>query len=249
MTNQESTDLPVWLYWEGDLPDWISECQKTVFAHASDVRLLTSESFEEMRIADLDIRLEDLCVAHRADFIRAFLLAKHGGLWIDSDCLVAKSLKPLTDTLNSYEFLGYRERSGEVTNNLMGASKNSTIAQNYYNRVCDILRDGQPIEWLTLGSKALTSTLNESNVPWCELTVEQIQPVCWSKPEEFFTKRTDEEHRKFVNYDSYCYMISANMVRKHVSENPEDDILDKDTFFSYLVRMFLPVEENFLTIA
>ena len=249
MINQEPADLPIWLYWEGDLPDWIRECQKTVFAHGTNVQLLTPESFREMRNTDLDIRLEDLCIAHRADFIRAFLLARHGGLWIDSDCVVIKSLKPLMDALNNYDFLGYRERSGEVTNNLMGASKNSIIAANYYNLVCSILRDNKPIEWLTLGSKALTSTLNESSASWCELTVEQIQPVCWSKPEEFLQERTDEEHQYFINRTSYCYMLSANMIGQHISDNPNKNILNKYTFFSYLLRMSVLAEENYLTVA
>ncbi|WP_449436491.1 capsular polysaccharide synthesis protein [Pedobacter steynii] len=141
-----------------------------------------------MRDCDLDIKIEDLYVAHRADFIRAFLLKKFGGLWIDSDCVVIKSIQPLIDILNMYDFVGYRERSGDVTNNFMGASLNSTIASNYYNRVCKILRSGQQINWLTIGSEALTATLNEGKASWYELKVEQIQPVCWSNPAAFLKK-------------------------------------------------------------
>lgn len=236
MKNQNNQDLPVWLYWEGELPDWIGACQQTVFAHANNVRLLTPDSFAELRDSDLDIRLENLYVAHRADFIRAFLLHKFGGLWIDSDCIVIKSLQPLLATLNIYEFIGYRERSGEVTNNFMGACNNSNIAANYYNRICRILRSGQPIEWLTLGSKALTATLNESKVSWYELEVEQIQPICWSEPAAFFKKDNDNLHELLLNSNSYCYMVSANMVRGYREENQYPNILDENTFFRYLLR-------------
>jgi len=237
MTNQHHNDLPVWLYWEGDLPAWIGECQKTIFAHTNNVHLLTNESFNELRDIDLDIKLENLCVAHRADFIRAFLLYKYGGLWIDSDCIVLKPLQPLMDTLNFYEFVGYRERSGEVTNNFMGASFNSSIAKDYYNKVCEVLRVGQTIEWLTLGSKALTSILNESQASWFELNVAEIQPICWSDPGAFFRKSGDEVHERFLNLKSYCYMLSANMVRGFLQENDYPNLLDSDTFFSYLIRV------------
>ena len=236
MTNLKNKNLPVWLYWEGELPEWIKSCQKTVFAHTDNVQLLTPELFAELRDCDLDIKIEDLYVAHRADFIRAFLLKKFGGLWIDSDCVVIKSIQPLIDILNMYDFVGYRERSGDVTNNFMGASLNSTIASNYYNRVCKILRSGQQINWLTIGSEALTATLNEGKASWYELKVEQIQPVCWSNPAAFFKKGNDVVHQQMLNPDSFCYMISANMVRGYLEENQYPDILDNDTFFSFLLR-------------
>ncbi|ETZ22029.1 capsular polysaccharide synthesis protein [Pedobacter sp. V48] len=236
MANLKNKNLPVWLYWEGELPDWIKACQKTVFAHVNNVQLLTPESFNELRDVDLDIKISDLYVAHRADFIRAFLLKKFGGLWVDSDCVVIKPLQPLMDILNMYEFMGYRERSGEVTNNFMGASFNSDIASGYYNRVCQILRSGQPIEWLTIGSQALTATLNEGKASWYELKVEQIQPICWSNPSAFFQRASDDEHQNMLNPSSYCYMVSANMVRGYLEENQYPNILDNDTFFSYLLR-------------
>src|SRR5262249_53067833 len=32
--------LPVWLYWEGDLPKWVEQCHATIFAHDTRARLL-----------------------------------------------------------------------------------------------------------------------------------------------------------------------------------------------------------------
>lgn len=230
-------DLSVWLYWEGDLPEWIAECRKTIFAHAPNVRLLSYEGFDELRKSDRDINIDSLYVAHRADFIRSYLLAKFGGLWIDSDCIVLKPLKPIIQLLNDYEFVGYRERSGEVTNNFMGASKDSSIAAAYYEKVCRILRADQKIEWLTLGSKALTTTLQNGNRAWYELLVEEIQPICWSNPGAFFVKRDELGHELALNPQSYCYMLSANMLRGYMSDNENFAIQAPDTFFSYLLKL------------
>jgi mannosyltransferase OCH1-like enzyme len=230
-------NLPVWLYWEGDLPEWIAECRKTIFAHAPQVHLLSYQDFNDLREFDRDINIENLYVAHRADFIRAYLLAKFGGLWIDSDCVVLKPLKPIMELLNEYEFLGYRERSGEVTNNFMGASKESKIAAAYYNEVCRILRAGEKIEWLTLGSKALTAVLENSHRPWYELQVDEIQPICWSNPGAFFKERDDLGHELAVNPKSYCYMLSANMLRGYMSDHQNPALQSPDTFFSYLLKL------------
>ena len=229
-------DLPVWLYWEGEKPDWIKMCHYTVFNHASNAKLISPQEFETLRTTDTDIDLSGLCVAHRADFIRSFLLAKFGGIWIDADCLVMKSLLPLFELLAKYDFIGYRERSGFITNNFMGAPANSRIAMAYFQNICDILRSGQHIEWLTLGSHALTSTINTLGIEWYELATALIQPVCWSDPKEFFIKRDNKGHEEVLNKNSFCYMLSANMVNGFMKENPSESLLHDKSFFNFLCK-------------
>ncbi|MBE9586618.1 hypothetical protein IM792_19370 [Mucilaginibacter sp. JRF] len=227
--------LYVWIYWEGTAPEWIKKCRESIFAHAPNVCLISPESFAELRDIDTDIDLSGLYVAHRADYIRAFLLARYGGIWIDADCMLMRSIEPLIDSLKHYDFMGYRERSGEVTNNFMGAPEGSFIARKYYNTVCDILRSGQKLEWLTIGSKALTATINESGLPWHELDVMQVQPICWSNPQAFFKKGSYNEHDEAFEDDAYSYMLSGNMVRGVVEKDAGQDLLADGTFFNFLL--------------
>lgn len=230
-------NLPVWLYWEGEYPDWIEYCHKTIYAYANDVRLITPEIFEEWR--EKDISLDHLCIAHRADFIRAFLLARFGGFWIDSDTIMMRPLQPVLDLLDNFEFVTYKERGGNISNSFMGARADSIIAKTYYERVCEILRSGQPIEWLTIGSMALTEVIRNSGIPWYQIQVELIQPICWSDPKSFFAIRSEEEHQKLFNHDSYCYMLSGSMIKGVMKESPEWDLLDDNSFYSFLLRKSL----------
>jgi hypothetical protein len=86
--------LPVWMYWEGSCAGWIRACQETVFRHGGDVRLLGPRDLDHLQHVDRDLDLSRLHVAHRADYIRAFLLARYGGLWIYSACIVLRPLGP-----------------------------------------------------------------------------------------------------------------------------------------------------------
>ncbi len=229
-------NLPIWLYWEGDCPQWILECRKTVFAHADNVQLIDYAAFDKLRDCDRDIELSHLCTAHRADFIRAFLLAKFGGIWVDADCVVMRSLSPIFELTNQHDFIGYRERGGYVSNNFMCARVESKIACLYYKHICSILRSGKTLEWLTLGSTALTATIEESNIQWYEMSVQLIQPVCWSEPSAFFAIRNEEEHEKIFNKFSYCYMLSANMIGGYVNANSSNNLLDENSFFMFLLK-------------
>lgn len=229
-------NVPVWLYWEGEKPLWIHKCQETVFAHGGDVRMIDLAHFDAMRDIDRDIDLSHLCTAHRADFIRAFLLAKFGGIWVDSDCVVMQSLSPVMEALDTYEFAGYRERGGYISNNFMAAKPGSKIACAYYTCICSILRSGKKLEWLTLGSTALTATIENSKIAWHEMPVEKIQPICWSNPQAYFTIADDTVHRQTLNTASYCYMLSANMAGGYMKEHPSVNLLDEHSFFSFLLR-------------
>lgn len=227
--------LPVWMYWEGESPEWIKACQRTVRAHAPDVRLIDADDFDRMRDIDRDIDLSRLCTAHRADFIRAFLLARHGGLWVDSDCIVLRSLEPFFDALTRHDFLGYKERQGHIANNFMGAPAGSRNASVYYGRVCEILRSGKRLEWLSLGSYALTETIQTSGVAWHRVGYDLIQPICWSYPAAFFAVGDRAAHERGFNERAFCYMLSNNMIQGYQAEHAEQSLTAEDTFFSFLL--------------
>ena len=232
-------DLPIWIYWEGECPPWIKECRQTIFAHAADVRLVTPDEFERLREVDSDIDLKRLSPPQRADFIRAFLLARFGGLWVDSDCLVMQPLQPLLNLLSKNDFLFHRERSGLVSNGFIGACAGSNIAATLYRRLCEILRSGRPLGWCSLGSEPLTEIIGTSNVQRYELQCELIQPVCWSRPEVFFQIDHPADHLRNFDEQAICYMLSNNSIKQFSAANPGRDLLDEGTFFRFLLKKAL----------
>ncbi|RSL18000.1 glycosyl transferase family 2 [Edaphobacter aggregans] len=234
---QPPNDLPIWMYWEGQCPDWIKACQQTVFRHATDVRLLSSSDFDRLRDIDRDIDLRQLHVAQRADYIRAFLLAKYGGLWIDSDCIVMRPLRPLLDILNEFEFIAHRERTGGFwANDFMAAARDSKIAATLYRKICDRLRSSAPIGWTDLGCMAVTETLKAADTPWFEIRPERIQPVCWSNPAPFFALKNAGGHQQTFDHRAVCYMLSNLTMQKNLKTTHLSKLLlSEGTFFKYLL--------------
>lgn len=83
-----------------------------------DVRLLDPDAFERLRSGDADLGsldLSGLIVSHRSDVIRAFLLARFGGVWLDADCLVMRPLDAFIEWAMHGDFAGYREIQGVVS--------------------------------------------------------------------------------------------------------------------------------------
>jgi hypothetical protein len=235
--------VPVWLYWEGAYPEWIRACHETMMAHVPGLRLLTPETFDVLRDRDRDIDLRQLHVAHRADFVRAFMLARYGGLWLDSDCLVMRPLDDVLKLVAEHEFVGYRLRDGEVANNFMGARPGSRTAGALYRQICRILRADRQFDWTSLGSTLLTRILAVRSGQWHELPSESIAPICWSNPGAFFALDSAEGHARAVVPDAFCYMLSNNMVHGF-ARTGQHPLQHPDSFFSYLLSRSLTGAEN-----
>jgi hypothetical protein len=212
----------VWTYWEGPCPAWIRACRRTIISHAPQIRLLTPETFNLLRDRDRDIDLSRLQPAHRADYIRAFLLQRYGGLWIDADCLVMKSLKEVLALLEEHDFIGHRERAGLISNAFIAARPGSRIASALYQRVCEFLRSRKRLYWNALGADPLTDIVANDSRGWYELPCERIQPICWSCPEEFFVERDEAEHERVFDPDALCYMLSNALL--HVVQRQHQEI-------------------------
>jgi len=245
---QEFTDgevrSSVWMYWEGECPEWIRLCQQTIIRHGANVRLLSAGDFDSIRDTDRDIDLSRLHVAHRADFVRSFLLARFGGLWVDSDCIVMSSLDSILKELEKHDFVAHRERSGYFSNGFIAARRNSQIALELYGRICGALRSGQTLGWMSLGGGPLTKILNETSIPWRELPCEMVQPICWSNPGAFFAVRSTEEHGAAIDAGALCYMLSNTEVQRYQAKNTQEDLLARGTFFKYLIERSLTTERE-----
>jgi hypothetical protein len=229
----------VWTYWEGPCPAWINACLRTLAAAAPTLRVLTPEAVDQLRNTDRDIDLSRLQVAHRADFIRLYLLQRYGGLWVDADCLAIHPLQGVLDLLNQHETIGHRERSGLASNGFIAARPGSGVVRAVYQRVCEALRSHRRLDWTSLGSEPLSAVIAEDASGWYELPCQRVQPICWSDPGAFFAERTASEHEDVFDGSALCYMLSNTRIRQHLARHPQADLMKESTFFSFLLRRAL----------
>jgi hypothetical protein len=234
-----ASEVPVWTYWEGPMPDWIAACLDTARRHVPSLRVLGPAEFDALRDRDRDIDLSRLHVAQRADVVRAFLLMRFGGLWIDADCLVMRDLGELLSQLAGVDCIVHRERQGLYSNAFLAAAPGSVVAARLYDAVCARLRSGGPLGWIALGNEPLTQVLDEVAAPRLELPTQRIQPVCWSRPQEFFRQGDDAQHARALDPEALCYMLSQQNVNRFQRATPGAALTAPRSFFSFLLRRAL----------
>ena len=142
----------IWMYWENknngvNKPSYLDLCNKTVFKHCSkdfNIYVLNEKNVYQY-IPNLRKDLnKKLNIPQKTDYIRYWLLYLYGGIWLDYDIIVFKSLMPLLKNLKNYDYIGAGchsytcKKTGypEPANWFMASRKGSTFIKRCIND-CD----------------------------------------------------------------------------------------------------------------
>lgn len=113
---EPATDFKIWIFWgqgEDKMPVLVDRCYKQLLKLHDNVQLITADNVS--KFIDLPeaiytkVKQCELSWAHFSDIIRTSLLAKYGGLWIDSTVWVPKGL-PI-DKLRTMPFYSANSKS------------------------------------------------------------------------------------------------------------------------------------------
>lgn len=162
----------VWQYWEtrGKKPAYIDGLHKITRENAGvDVTLVTPSTLRHY-LPDIDSRILNVQeLAHKADLIRARLVARYGGIWLDSDVVVLRDLSWAIEALGSYEFLGFTDKGQlqppdpKVRINCFAAPPNSQVMN----------------AWVAAQSAKLEE--GRTKFAWTEIGTDLLDPICLAR--------------------------------------------------------------------
>lgn len=70
----------------------------------------------------------------KADMVRMMILHKYGGVWVDTDTIILRDLRPLAEWLG--EFAAKVTLSAYYNNNVLGIRKKSPVAKKMLDYIC-----------------------------------------------------------------------------------------------------------------
>lgn len=234
----------LFVYWENapgkTKPEYIKMCYETMEKNSGcNIKYITRANlFQYVPNLRKDIfRIESIAI--RCDYIRLKLIQKHGGIYLDSDCIVLKSFAPLYEQLmNSQQtFLGIIEdKSRAIFNGFMCCKPQANII-NKTVAVIDGILDANPNQtnfpWMQFGS----STLRKFNSNLCTFVpLNQIIPMDWW---QYADANSRQNINKFVNHETYCFMLhnaQFGRLRRQELNMTRDQIMKTDMVIGQAFR-------------
>lgn len=202
--------IDVWTYWQGDMPPHIRRCLRSIQSvcfrgtryHA--VTPLSLRYFLPQRL--LGPKFHELeNPAHRADCIRAALLAHHGGMWIDADTL---GLRCPAEVASQHDLVYsvWDTQPRRVLNGYVYAQPGSAIAGQWLDGVNARLSDGDN-SWTAFGEGILTGLVDAAE----PATVREIPrttflPIDVDRDVEAFFQPGDPQD--YIRPESVCFGLN-----------------------------------------
>ena len=126
-------------YWEGKEPTYIKMCYETMKRHIPDIIRLNENNAN--LYVDLPPEYYKIkSINHRVDYLKANLIYKYGGFWLDADTIV---MKPIQDKLlDEHDYIGCP--------GFFGGRKGSETLKKWIDHMDIVIKTKSEFQWAEL---------------------------------------------------------------------------------------------------
>ena len=247
----------IWMYWENkngfSTPEYIFLCWESIIKHNKydfQIKILNEYNVSEY-LPNLNKNyLMYKEIAHKADYIRFNLLYEYGGIWLDSDTVIFRSLSPIMEKIKEYNFLctGYKKENSEeyfTIINFLASNKRDEICLKVIKYIEDFLNtkiiNNIEQEWDYVGDY-LSSIVNNKENKYFIFPIEYFYPFKLYKAEDHMRFESIKFIPNNININTAFGQALANSNRSKTFKNMNKKLLiSSDFVYSYLFRIGLNI--------
>jgi len=184
-------------------------------------------------------------LAVKCDVIRAFLLQRYGGIYIDSDAIILDDLSCYFEKLKEKEFIIARRSShgkNHCSVGFYGCQANSKIISDYVEQIKHTLKNNNEVSYNDLGAALLTPIVDK-HIDTVEILPEsEVQPVTFEDARTVFIDK-DVPLTDILPENQKILMLFNGPFANELKNITIDSLYYSDYFISRVFRKALPKEE------
>jgi len=219
-----STRNKVFFYWEGELPGFIKLCIETIHRNCNgfEIHHLNKDNIENyLELPEEYYKIKK--INHKTDYLKANLIYKYGGFWIDADTIILKDFSEWNKFLEEYDFIG--------TPGFFGGTKGSKTIKKWIDGM-DISKE--ELEWADLINPLIKS---DKYAPFTPLKKEYICPLWYDDTLSEFFKNISL--RRYITENTRVCILFNACFPEEFKKKTDKEILEDETFIGRLFRLAL----------
>lgn len=197
-------------YWEGDQPEYIARCLRSLERSCQRTRfhLVTPHTLanyiDTTQLPENFAKLTE--PAHRADYLRAALLAQHGGFWFDADTVGLQDPADLADNVDLL-YCVWSNQPRRVLNGYVYAQPGSALARQWLEALNARLIDhAADAPWTALGEGILTPLVDAAPTTTRQVERTVFLPIDVDNNVRAFALRQRPEY--YLQAHSVCFGLN-----------------------------------------
>lgn len=238
-------DEVIWTYWENrdgspEPPPIIGGCLESMERNGGGrrVEILTPDSVE--RVAPgIDPRWRSIeNLANLADYVRAHVLAKHGGLWLDADTILLRDPKPLFEMLTTHEVATFRNFDGTPGAEVFACRPHAGAVEGWAAAQAELMdrTEYRVSHYTEIGSSLFATTIERSNVHWVDRSL--VMPIPWTDTRTMMSRV--HSLRGSLPGDAITLGVYGNW--KVLANRSRDELMSSKVFTCRVLRRALDEE-------
>lgn len=229
---------PVWSYWAGPQPAWIGLCLDTMRSRCPAIRILDDSFWKTEYDGSVDVRpLMSQPIHLRSNVLRAFLLARHGGVWVDADCVVWRDLSLIGECLQAHDFVAYNQAKGGLCSALVASRRQGKISLAWWRLLKrQVATNAKRGKWprTSLGPVLLKQAIKQVGWRNCQMIPGAlVHPLYW-KDKHLFSANSEPR----IAAGAWCWMLTSGSLGEMRSWTRQQ-ILESETLVGRLFRRAL----------
>jgi len=233
-----------WLYWEGPMPPYIRLCADLLLAYNPGAVLFGPDDLPGLGFSeDIQAAISRWHVCQRSDAIRTILLATHGGMWCDIDCIPLRSFHHFARLAQASPagIAAYDSTDNTIGVGFLAARAGGEAISRLQQHVLDVIHSGRSPGWLEVSSEPMTAIIREIGRDKCPIIpLEHVQPISWKDMRLLCGRDADINHRGWVDArpSAYCFMLSNQAIHSDtdIRQLTRHELLTSDRLISFLFR-------------
>jgi len=249
----------VWNYWENrpgtSLPPHILLCREVLRHQCPQctIHLVTPANVHQY-LPDLDPRIWQITlhnnsqnpIAVRCAFIRAFLLERYGGLYVDADCIALKDYSEAFNITEGYDFFAMRRTSAKskhISIGFYGSQAGGKIITAYADALRQTLQAKTVFRWGEVGAHLLTPIVDRNLERVFLFREEQIHPIV--AEHQYLLTDANLSIQENIPNDALCLMLFHRIFEQKIndvtfSQSTAEDLFLGQSFLSKVLQANYP---------
>lgn len=241
VTPSHISNNKVFLYWHGKEFRLIKMLRDLVYQHSNrgknyQVHLLTQNNLIDY-IDYIPDNFYNLSLNHQSDFIRAAVICKHGGIYLDSDVIVMNNLKDLFDDIENHNAFFIRENGKDVMPSVFGSKPNTPHMKRWLSDCINLIESGKNLGWTAFVSDLYKGYEKNNQLNDCKIYngLNTMYPVNWDNCLNEFVEKP-KSHYKEIETDFQPVIILVNSVYRWMERFRIEEIPTLDNPLAYFLN-------------
>lgn len=238
--NNNVSNNNVFLYWHGKNYRLISMLRDLIYKHSNNSKKYRIHLLNQTNIVDyVDVpdNFYKLSLNHQSDYIRAAVICKYGGIYLDSDTIVMNDLSSLFKDLKTSEGFFIRENNKTVSPGVFGSNPNTKFMKRWLSDCTKKINNSYKQPWTSFTTDLFKKYEDDKLLESYKLYngLDTMYPVNWDKCLNEFVRKPYSNY-KTLTRNNQPLVILVNSVYKYMEKFRVEEIPHLDSPLSYFLN-------------